>query len=108
ASAISVNSECKDFRPQLKNTKDLSTVAFRDTLKTKGFEYLAKVADIQPEQRYWMEIGDIDTKGHQEQSGIVKRVEELFELVQETVEGIFEKGYRKIKIVTDHGWLLLP
>ncbi|WP_040479453.1 BREX-1 system phosphatase PglZ type B [Mariniradius saccharolyticus] len=108
ASVISVNSECKDFRPQLKNTKDLSTAAFRDILKTKGFEYVAKVSDIQAGQRYWMEIGDIDTKGHQEQSGLVKRVEELFELVQETVEGIFEKGYRRIKIVTDHGWLLLP
>jgi hypothetical protein len=105
ASAISVNSECKEFRPQLKNTKDLSTTAFRETLKSKGFEYIAKVADIQPDQRYWMEIGDIDTKGHQEQSGLVKRVDELFDQV---VEGIFEKGYRRIKIVTDHGWLLLP
>lgn len=108
ASAISVNSECREFRPQLKNTKDLSTSAFRETLKTKGFEYIAKVSDIQLDQRYWMEIGDIDTKGHQEQSGLVKRVDELFELVLETVEGIFEKGYRRIKIVTDHGWLLLP
>jgi hypothetical protein len=108
ADLISVNSDCREFRPQLKNTKDLSTTVFRDTLKTKGFEYLAKTPEIEAGKRYWMEIGDIDTKGHQEQSGLVKRIDELFDQIIETLEAVFEKGYTKIKIVTDHGWLLLP
>jgi hypothetical protein len=108
ADLISVNSDCREFRPQLKNTKDLSTTVFRDTLKTKGFEYLAKTPEIEAGKRYWMEIGDIDTKGHQEQSGLVKRIDELFDQIIETLEAVFEKGYAKIKIVTDHGWLLLP
>jgi hypothetical protein len=39
---------------------------------------------------------------------MVKRIEELFEQVQEVLETAFEKGVKRIKIVTDHGWLLLP
>jgi hypothetical protein len=105
---VSVNSDCREFRPQLKNTKDLSTSAFRDALKTQGFEYLSKVSDIESGKKYWMEIGDIDTKGHQEQSALVRRVDELFDQIMEALDEIFDKGYQKVKIVTDHGWLLLP
>ncbi|GHB48340.1 BREX-1 system phosphatase PglZ type B [Mongoliitalea lutea] len=108
ASMVSVNSDCREFRPQLKNTKDLTTAAFRDALKDKGYEYVSKLSEIESGKKYWMEIGDIDTKGHQEQSGLVRRVEELFDQITETVEEIFSKGYTKLKIVTDHGWLLLP
>lgn len=39
---------------------------------------------------------------------MVKRIDELFEQVQEAIDVAFEKGIKKIKIVTDHGWLLLP
>lgn len=59
-------------------------------------------------KKYWQEIGDIDKKGHDEQSGIVKRIEELFDSVREIIDSAFEKGVKRIKIVTDHGWLLLP
>jgi hypothetical protein len=58
--------------------------------------------------KYWQEIGDIDTKGHEEQADMVKRVEELFEQIQEALDVAFEKGVKRIKIVTDHGWLLMP
>jgi hypothetical protein len=39
---------------------------------------------------------------------MVKRIDELFEQVLETIEVAFEKGVKRIKIVTDHGWLLMP
>ena len=65
-------------------------------------------AEIIPEKKYWQEIGDIDKKGHEEQSGLVKRIEELFDYVHEVIDTAFDKGIKRIKIVTDHGWLLLP
>ena len=37
-----------------------------------------------------------------------KEISKLFEQVQESLDTAFEKGVKKIKIVTDHGWLLLP
>jgi hypothetical protein len=107
ATAVSTHSEINEFRPQL-NNKDLKTNIFREALVKKHFKYVTHADDIQAEGNYWQEIGDIDTKGHQEQSDIVKRIDELFDQVQEAINVAFEKGIRRIKIVTDHGWLLLP
>jgi len=105
---VSAESDITEFRPQLQNGKDLLTPVFRDTLKAAGFKLVNHASDIQGEGKYWQEIGEIDTKGHAEQAGMVKRVEELFAQVQEALDAAFERGIKKIKIVTDHGWLLLP
>ncbi len=108
ADRVAMPSDIKEFRPHLQNGKDLLTPAFRDALHEADFTLVTQAEDIQPDGCYWQEIGDIDTKGHEEQADMVKRVEELFEKIQETIEVAFEKGIKKIKIVTDHGWLLLP
>jgi hypothetical protein len=108
STAVSVQSEIDEFRPQLQNGKDLQTQVFRDALKAADFKLVTNANDIQAEGKYWQEIGDIDTKGHAEQADMVRRIEELFDQVQETLDMAFEKGIKRIKIVTDHGWLLLP
>lgn len=108
APIVSVKSDCNEFRPQLLNGKNLQTQTFRAALNEKGFDYVNSSVDIKEEGKYWHEIGDIDSKGHQEQAGIVKRVEELFEKVEEALDVAFSKGVKRVKIVTDHGWLLLP
>ncbi len=106
--AVSEHSEFKEFRPQLQSGKDLQTAAFKDSLLAHNFNFAISGKGFNPELKYWQEIGDIDTKGHEEQSDMVKRIEELFEQVQEVIETAFENGVKRIKIVTDHGWLLLP
>jgi hypothetical protein len=108
STAVSIQSGIAEFRPQLQNGKDLLTQVFRDALKTPDFKLVTNANDIQGEGKYWQEIGDIDTKGHEEQADMVKRIEELFDQVQEALDVAFEKGIKRIKIVTDHGWLLLP
>lgn len=108
AMAVSVQSGIAEFRPQLQNGKDLLTPVFREALKAADFKLVTHASDIQGEGKYWQEIGDIDTKGHEEQADMVKRIEELFDQVQEALDVAFERGINRIKIVTDHGWLLLP
>jgi hypothetical protein len=108
ATEVSIQSGIIEFRPQLQNGKDLLTPVFRDALKNAGYKLVTNANDIQSEGKYWQEIGDIDTKGHEEQANMVKRIEELFDQVQEALDVAFERGIKRIKIVTDHGWLLLP
>ena len=108
STAITIQSGISEFRPQLQNGKDLLTPVFREALKTVDFKLVTNANDIQGEGKYWQEIGDIDTKGHEEQADMVKRIEELFDQVQEALDVAFERGIKRIKIVTDHGWLLLP
>ena len=108
ATMVATNSQITEFRPQLETGKDLQTNEFRKALKEANFNHIVKASDINPDENSWEEIGDIDTKGHEEQADMVKSIEELFEQVQESLDTAFEKGVKKIKIVTDHGWLLLP
>lgn len=108
ATAVSTQSTITEFRPQLQIGKDLQTQAFRDALKAADFKLVTHANDIQADGNYWQEIGDIDTKGHEEQADMVKRIDELFDQVQEALDVAFERGIKRIKIVTDHGWLLLP
>jgi sulfur relay (sulfurtransferase) DsrC/TusE family protein len=108
ANSVSIQSSISEFRPELQNGKDLLTNVFRDTLTANNFKFISNASEIQGEGKYWQEIGNIDTKGHEEQADMVKRIEELFDQVQEALELAFEKGIKRIKIVTDHGWLLLP
>lgn len=108
ANIVSTESNIAEFRPQLNNGKDLLTPVFREALANSNFKFVANHSDIAGEGKYWQEIGDIDTKGHEEQADIVKRIEELFDQIQEALYVAFEKGIKRIKIVTDHGWLLLP
>ncbi len=105
---VNNDSNFTEFRPQLKSGKDLQTAAFRDALNEVGYTYISSLKDIDPSKKTWMEIGDIDTKGHEEQSNMVKRIDELFEQFKETILVALEKGIKTIKVVTDHGWLLLP
>lgn len=107
-SSISVSSEINEFRPQLNSGKDLQTAVFREALSVHNFRLVTNPGEIEAGVNYWQEIGDIDKKGHTEQAEIVKRVNELFDQVQEAVETAFQKGIKRVKIVTDHGWLLLP
>lgn len=108
ANFVSKESQCNEFRPQLISGKDLQISAFREALKTRGFEDISSIVELDPDKRGWFEIGDVDKKGHAEQAEVVKRIDELFETIREVVDTAIEKGIKKIKIVTDHGWLLLP
>lgn len=108
ASLVNPQSEIREFRPQLLNGKDLLAPAFREALTKAGYAFVANAQDLDPAQPAWQEIGDIDTKGHEDQSRMVRRIDELFGQVQEAIDNAFEKGFAQVKIVTDHGWLLLP
>ncbi|MBS3915226.1 MAG: BREX-1 system phosphatase PglZ type B [Bacteroidetes bacterium] len=108
AKSLSTTSECNDFRPQTISGKELLHPIFKTELQNLGYKFVSEFSDIEVGKKHWMEIGKIDSTGHTEQSGIVKRIEELFAEISETIETIFANGIRKIKIVTDHGWLLLP
>jgi hypothetical protein len=107
-SSVSPESNFHEFCPQLKDGRELQTAVFRKALAENGYKFISHADEINPAEKCWQEIGDIDTKGHQEQSDIVRRTDELFEKIIETLALAFDAGVKRIKIVTDHGWLLLP
>ena len=51
----------------------------------------------------------MDKTGHAEGIGLARRIPELIgdQLVQR-IESLLAAGWQEVRVVTDHGWLLLP
>lgn len=107
AEEVNTASEIKDFTPFFKSGKPATILNFRAELENKGFQHGIKKG-FDPAKSYWVEIGNIDTRGHDEQSEMLKRSDELFDEITEVIDTAIESGIKEIKIVTDHGWLMLP
>ena len=56
----------------------------------------------------WAEYGRLDVIGHQDESRLAARIEDEVGALADRVAALLEAGWRSIRIVTDHGWLLLP
>ena len=107
AEEVNTTSEIKDFTPFFNSGKPVIISNFRAELENKGFQHSIKKG-FEPAKSYWVEIGNIDTRGHDEQAEMLKRTDELFDEISEIIDTAIEAGIKEIKIVTDHGWLMLP
>ncbi|MCY1288785.1 hypothetical protein D9M68_750010 [compost metagenome] len=56
----------------------------------------------------WVQTGNIDEAGHTDNLRLAGRIDSLLQDVYLRVEELLQAGWRKIRIVTDHGWLLTP
>jgi hypothetical protein len=50
----------------------------------------------------------IDSIGHSLQSELVYQLSSEIEKIADRVVGLLDSGWRRVRVVTDHGWLLLP
>lgn len=56
----------------------------------------------------WTEIGRIDELGHKLGAGLAAQLDEEVDAIAERINGLLDGGWRRVRVVTDHGWLLLP
>jgi hypothetical protein len=56
----------------------------------------------------WYEFGDIDREGHERGFKLAKQLDIILCEIRDRVMQLLNSGWRKVRIVTDHGWLLLP
>jgi hypothetical protein len=56
----------------------------------------------------WTECGSIDSMGHSLQTGLVHQLVPEVERIGERIASLLEAGWRRVRVVTDHGWLLMP
>lgn len=101
-----------DFSPEAADTGEgLNTVHFRKMLSASGFQVLgsAQLGDSRIKNaRGWTEFGEFDKLGHDLQGKMAARIEDQLELLIERVQGLLEAGWKRVLLVTDHGWLLVP
>ena len=56
----------------------------------------------------WSEIGRLDELGHAMGMRLVSQFEIEVAAIIERICGLLNAGWQKVRVVTDHGWLLLP
>ena len=99
----------EDFRPCVAlDGKDLTPDRFRKLLADDGIQYLAHHDTGDSSGKAWTEFGNLDTTGHNEGSGMARRIPELLASLVQRVESLLEAGWKEVRVVTDHGWLLMP
>lgn len=99
----------EEFRPCVAHDgKDLTPDRFRKLLTDDGVHYLTNHDTGDPSGRAWTEFGNLDTTGHNQGSGMARRIPELLASLVQRVESLLEAGWQEVRVVTDHGWLLMP
>ncbi len=76
-------------------------------LGEEGWTVLDKKGSGQGETG-WCECGDIDSEGHKSGWKIVRYIANILSEITEEVESLMQAGWTRVRLVTDHGWLLMP
>ncbi|MFP4183467.1 MAG: BREX-1 system phosphatase PglZ type B [Halorhodospira sp.] len=98
-----------EFEPSVAETgKPLSAHHLKKLLKDAGWQYLPSNELGDGEGAAWCELGDIDHEGHARGWKLAQHIDTLLSEVQRRVEDLLAAGWQEVRVVTDHGWLLLP
>jgi PglZ domain len=99
----------EDFEPSVAaDGKPLSTHNFRKLLSDHGFQVLDKHENGDPSGKAWVECGDLDHYGHAHGLRLARYMETQLAQIVERLTELNEAGWARFRIVTDHGWLLVP
>ncbi len=100
----------EDFTPLLAG-KPATAPVLRDRMAEQGVEVLEPDENRFPmagEPGGWTECGRIDELGHGFQGELPAQLENEVDRIIDRVISLLDAGWRKVRVVTDHGWLLLP
>ncbi|WP_304350213.1 BREX-1 system phosphatase PglZ type B [Comamonas testosteroni] len=101
--------EDTEFEPRVAaDGKPLSTHNFRKLLQEQGIQPLSAQETGDANGQAWTEAGDLDHYGHAHGIRLARDAQAQLASVVERIQALCEAGWRKIRVVTDHGWLLLP
>ncbi len=99
-----------DFEPAVAETGQSLKGGYhlKKLLKDADWTLLDRTEDGQGEGFAWCEFGDIDHEGHDRGWKLAKHLESLLQKVQDRITELLAAGWKRVCVVTDHGWLLLP
>jgi len=102
----------EDFCPSFTSSgKPAGAATLRSAIQAGGYQVLGEPVNHLPsaeETRGWIEAGIIDTRGHDLQDDLPRHIEQELERLAERILCLLDAGWASVRVVTDHGWLLLP
>lgn len=73
-----------------------------------GWSVLTQVETGTGHGHAWCENGNIDSLGHEHGAKMAIDVQRTLDELRDRVIDLLTAGWRSVRIVTDHGWLLMP
>ncbi|MGH2596312.1 MAG: BREX-1 system phosphatase PglZ type B [Actinomycetota bacterium] len=86
----------------------LSTDGFRKVLADRGWHFVGDGSWGDPQGRGWTEGGDVDKQGHNLANKFPRRLTSEAVGIAEHAMNLLAFGWKRVVIVTDHGWLYMP
>ncbi|MCH5276197.1 MAG: BREX-1 system phosphatase PglZ type B [Desulfovibrionaceae bacterium] len=77
-------------------------------LTDAGWSILDRSADGDGQGMAWCEFGNIDHEGHGRGWKLARYLDDLIHEIAERIMELLAAGWKRVRVVTDHGWLLLP
>jgi hypothetical protein len=109
AHAVAGKTDDQDFQPSVAaDGKPLSTYNLRKLLEDHGWQVLSKHETGDASGRAWVECGDLDHYGHEHGLRLARDLTSQLRQIVERLAELKDAGWSKFRIVTDHGWLLMP
>lgn len=56
----------------------------------------------------WTEAGELDRRGHDVGARLVDYLDEEVDRITGRIRELFDAGWQRVDVLTDHGWVLLP
>ena len=101
--------EGEGFEPkEISSGKAITNLRFKQLIEKLGIPPLTSVETFFPTGCAWTEYGSIDKRGHIEGAKLAWRVEEELDGLKDRILELFKIGWKRIRVITDHGWLMVP
>jgi hypothetical protein len=99
----------RELHPINATTGTKATIEVLRTLITeKGVQVLGPTEIGNPSGTAWTEVGELDHRGHDVGSRLVDHLDEEVNRIVGRIRELLEAGWRRVEVLTDHGWVLLP
>ncbi len=100
------------FAPAVKESgREVAKPELVALLDAAGYTVIDRDAPLFPDNdpSYgWAECGDIDNLGHKLDARLARSIDEELDKVANRVTELLDRGWRSVRVITDHGWLLMP
>lgn len=111
-SSCSGKADAEDFAPVITTGGQPATASrLRDAMARIGTVILddgqASMA-VSSDGGGWTETGKLDTLGHSLNALLVRQIDPEVDALVDRIGALLTAGWSRVRVVTDHGWLLLP
>lgn len=104
--------DAEDFAPVIASNNQPATASrLRDAMARAGVEVLdadQSTMAVGGEGGGWTETGKLDALGHSLDALLVRQIDPEIDALVDRVTALLSSGWTRVRVVTDHGWLLLP